>query len=136
MGILQHHAERAAQIILFDLPDIDAVVADFTIRHLVETIDQVGNGRFSGARRADKGNLLPGLCVKGYVLQYGFSPIITKGHIKKTNIAGERFIGDSAILVRMLPGPKSGMLCTLHIRSIFLSLRINERHIPLILLRL
>ena len=34
---------RSIKIILFDLPDIDAVVADFTIRHLVETIDQVGN---------------------------------------------------------------------------------------------
>ena len=74
MGILQHHAERAAQIILFDLPDIDAVVADFTIRHLVETIDQVGNGRFSGARRADKGNLLPGLCVKDTSFNMVFRP--------------------------------------------------------------
>ena len=44
MGVLQHDSERVAQVIFFDLVDIDAVIADLAVLNIVETVDQVGNG--------------------------------------------------------------------------------------------
>lgn len=49
MGILQHDSERVAQVIFFDLVDIDTVIADLAVLDIVETVDQVGDGRLSGA---------------------------------------------------------------------------------------
>lgn len=49
MGVLQHDSERVAQVIFFDLVDIDAVIADLAVLDIVETVDQVGDGRLSGA---------------------------------------------------------------------------------------
>ena len=54
MGILQDNTEGAAQIIFFDLGDIDAVIADFSFLNIVETVDQVGNCCLSGTGRANK----------------------------------------------------------------------------------
>ena len=48
MGVLQHDPKRVAQVIFFDLVDIDAVVADLAVLDIVETVDQVGDGRLSG----------------------------------------------------------------------------------------
>ena len=41
VGILQDNTEGAAQIIFFDLGDIDAVIADFSLLNIVETVEEV-----------------------------------------------------------------------------------------------
>ena len=53
----------------FDLVDIDAVIADLAVLDIVETVDQVGDGRLSGAGAADKGNFLTRLRVQIYVVK-------------------------------------------------------------------
>ena len=40
MGVLQHDAQRTAQIGLFDLVDVDAVVADLAVLNVVEPVDE------------------------------------------------------------------------------------------------
>ena len=58
MGVLQHDAQRAAQVGFFDLMDVDAVIADLAVLNIVEAVDQVGNGSLARTGRADKGDLL------------------------------------------------------------------------------
>ena len=52
MGCPAARSERVAQVIFFDLVDIDAVIADLAVLDIVETVDQVGDGRLSGAGAA------------------------------------------------------------------------------------
>ena len=73
VGVLQHDAQRAAQVGFFDLVDVDAVVADLALLNIVETVDQVGDGGLARAGGADEGDLLAGLGVKGNVMQTDFS---------------------------------------------------------------
>lgn len=56
--VLQHNAERPAQAGLGRMLDVDTVVRDLAVIDLVEAVDEVGDGRLSGARRASKGDLL------------------------------------------------------------------------------
>ena len=60
----KHDAQRAAQVGLFDLVDVDAVVADFTVGNVIEAVDEVGDRGLARAGRADKGDLLPRLGVQ------------------------------------------------------------------------
>ena len=39
VDILQNHAQRAAQVALVDLVDIDAVIADLAVGDVVEAVD-------------------------------------------------------------------------------------------------
>ena len=48
VGILQDNTEGTTQIVFFDLCNIDAVIADFSLLNIVETVDQVGNCCLSG----------------------------------------------------------------------------------------
>ena len=67
--VLQDDAERAAQVGLFDLVDVDAVVADLAVGNVVKAVDEVRDGRLARAGRADKGDLLARLGVDGDVVQ-------------------------------------------------------------------
>ena len=62
--ILQHDAERVAQVGLFDVVDVDAVIADLAVGDVVEAVDEVRDGGLARAGRADKGQLLPGLGIE------------------------------------------------------------------------
>ena len=68
--VLQHHAERAPQVRLLDLVDVDAVVADLAVLDIVEAVDQVRDRRLAGAGGADEGDLLAGLRVQLDVVQH------------------------------------------------------------------
>ena len=46
--ILQNNAQASTQIGLFDLVDVDAVVADLAIGNIIEAVDQVGDGGLTG----------------------------------------------------------------------------------------
>ena len=63
--ILQHDAERVAQVRLFDVVDVDAVIADLAVGDVVKAVDEVGDGGLARAGRADEGQLLPGLRRRG-----------------------------------------------------------------------
>ena len=54
VGILQYNTEGTTQIVFFYLCNIDAVIADFSLLNIVETVDQVGNCCLSGTGRANK----------------------------------------------------------------------------------
>ena len=59
MRILQNNAQRPSQIILLDLVDVDTVVADLAILNIVETVNQVGDGRLARARGACSKKKMP-----------------------------------------------------------------------------
>ena len=60
MGILQNNAKRVAQISLFNLVYIDAVISYLAVCYIVEAVDKVSDGSLSSSGGADKGNLLTG----------------------------------------------------------------------------
>ena len=79
VGILQHNSQRMPQICLFDLVDVDIVIADFSILNVIKTVDQVGNRRLTRASGAHKGQLLPRLCIERNVFEYHFIVGVAKG---------------------------------------------------------
>ena len=136
MGILQHDAQGPAQVCFFDLIDIDAVVPDFSVLNVVKTVDQVGDGRLSGAGGADESDLLSRFCVHINVVQHDFVLGVAKVHIVKHHVSGELLIiRRIGILMIMLPRPGAGALLRLGEHAVLL-FGIDQRHIALIGLRL
>ncbi len=64
MSILQHDTKGTSQICLTDLVNIDSVIADLYLLNIIKTVDQIGNGRFTGSGGSDKSNLLSRICIK------------------------------------------------------------------------
>ena len=62
MCILQYDSEGTSQIILFDLCNIDSVIADLSFLNIVEAVDQVCDRCFSGSGRTDKCQFLSRFC--------------------------------------------------------------------------
>ena len=58
---IQHDAEAAAQIFLFDLIDVDAVVPDLAVCDVIEPVDEVGDGHLACADGSD----LPAVLIIG-----------------------------------------------------------------------
>ena len=58
MGLLQHHAEAAAQVGLADIIDGDTIEQDTPFLHVVEAVDEVDDGGFSGSCTSHESNLL------------------------------------------------------------------------------
>ena len=56
MCILQYDSKRSSQIVLLDLININSVITDLTILNIIETVDQIGNRRLTGAGRTDECN--------------------------------------------------------------------------------
>ena len=59
VGVLQHDAQRAAQVCFFDLVDVDAVIADLAVRNIIKAVEQIGDGGLSRIGGPYKGDLLP-----------------------------------------------------------------------------
>ena len=59
MGILQDDSQGAAKVRLPDFIDIYTVITDFSVLDVIKAVNKVRDGRFSCARAADKGDLLP-----------------------------------------------------------------------------
>ena len=108
MRVLQHHGQGAAQIILADLFDVDAVIADLAALDVIEAVNQVGDGGLARAGGAYKGDLLPRLGVKGDIVEHDFVGHIAKRHVLKDHIALQLGIGGGAVPMGMLPGPQPG----------------------------
>ena len=59
-----------------DLPDVDAIKADLAVIDIVETIDQVSDGRLACARCTNKRNLLSRLCPQRDVVKNRLFPVV------------------------------------------------------------
>ena len=95
-----------AQISLFNLVYIDAVISYLAVCYIVEAVDKVSDGSLSSSGGADKGNLLTGCCKKIHIVQYNFLRHISEIHIVKYHIALEFFVVHRAVnLMSMLPCP-------------------------------
>ena len=90
MRVLQHNAERPAQAGLGNVLDVDAVVRDLAVIDLVEAVDEVGDGRLSGARRAHKRDLLPRLGKQVEVREHTGARHVGKVHGMEAHVAGKR----------------------------------------------
>ena len=133
MGILKHDAQRAAQIILLDLVDVDTVVADLAILNIVETVDQVGDGRLARARGADKGDLLARRGVKLDVVEHHLIVAVAEIDVIHHDIALQLAIfGFARVLVRVLPRPEAGAAVAFGDDAVFVLLRVDEVHIAVV----
>ena len=63
MRLLKHDTHAPPQRIFSDVPDGDAVIEYMARIGLIETIDEVDDGSFTGTRSSYKGNLLAWLRV-------------------------------------------------------------------------
>lgn len=132
--ILQHHAQRPAQIRLFDLVDVDAIVSDLPVRNVIKPVEQVGDGCLAGAGRADKGDLLPRLSIQRDVVQHGLVGLVGKVHPVEYDAALEAGIGGCAVVVRMFPRPHAG--APVRLAQFAVRIRnVDEGHIAVVRLR-
>ena len=113
VGILQYYAETVAQIVFFNIIYIYSVVTYFTISHIIETVDKVGNGCLAGACGADKSQLLSRLCIQRNIVEHGLFRGITKVDIIKTHITAQTRIRGRPLVVTLLPCPYMSTLLTL-----------------------
>ena len=95
-----------AQISLFNLVYIDAVISYLAVCYIVEAVDKVGYSSLSCSGGADKGNFLTGCCKKVHIMQHNFHRHISEIHIVKYHIALELFVVHRAVcLMGVLPCP-------------------------------
>ena len=132
MGILQNDAQRAAQVVLFDLANIDAIIPDLAVCDIVEAVDQVGDGRFAGTSGADKGDLLARAAIEVDPVQNSLFRHIAKINIGKGDVARQLVVGGGAVVVGMLPGPDAGALGGLHQLVILAILDVDQGDITLV----
>ena len=126
-----------SQVILFDLGDIDSVIADLTFLNIVETVDQVGDGSFSCTCGAYEGKLLAGLCKETDILKDYFIRVIAEGYILEADISCKFCIGYGAVSgMRMLPCPHAGSFFAFCDISLSIFFRINKLYITFIFFRL
>ena len=86
---LQDHTERTAQICLFNLIDIDSIIADLSVCDVIETVDQICDCCLSGPGRTYKSNLLPRLRIQRNIMKHRLLRHISKVHIKHPDISGK-----------------------------------------------
>ena len=134
--VLQHDAERAAQRAFFDLVDVDAVVADFAVGDVVKAVEQIGDGRFARAGRADEGDLLPRLGVERDVMQDGFALLVAEVNVEHPHVARKPGVRHAAVgLMRVLPRPYASVLAAFGQHAVFLA-RVHERDVAVVRLGL
>ena len=137
MGVLEHHAQRPAEVAFFDLIDINIVIANLTILNIIETVNQVGNGRLSCTGGSDKGNLLSGIGIHFNIMQNHLVIRIAEIHTQKLHRTLQLSIGGGAFgLVIMFPGPFSGSLLRLRQAAILARFGIDQHNVSIIHLRL
>jgi len=136
VGILEHHGQGVPQVVLLDLVDVDAIVPDLSVRHIVEPVDEVCNGGFPSTGGSHKGNLLTGGCIQAYILQNFLVGLIAEGHIVKFHIASHPCIGQGAVMMGMLPCPDTGVVIGFRQSSVRRKLCVYQRYIAVIHLRL
>ena len=135
--VLEHDPQRVAQIVLFDLVDVDPVVADLSVLDVVETVEQIRDGRFARACRADEGDLLSRFCVQRDILQNGFVRHIGEIHVEQADVAAKGSVGDGLVCtVRMFPRPFPGRFFRFGERAVFRFVHVDQRHVSFVCFRL
>ena len=86
-----------AQIIFFDLCNVDSIVADLTFLNIVETIDQVGDRCLSCTGRTYKCKFLSRFCIQTDVMENCLVLIVSESYIFETYITFQFCIGYGAI---------------------------------------
>ena len=110
VGVLQNDAQAAAQVVPLDLVHVNAVVADLAVGHVVEAVQQVGNGGFAGAGGAHKGDLLAGAGKQAHVMQHGLFRHIAEVQMLHPDVALHLHQHGLVVAVGNLPGPGAGAL--------------------------
>ena len=108
VDVLEHDAHGTAQIILFDMGDVDAVVEDGAVANVIEAVDEVGDGGFAGTGGTDKGHFLPRLGVEVDVVENLLIWLIAKVHMFHDHIPEHWAVFGDAFFVHALPCPKTG----------------------------
>ena len=85
--------------------DVDAVVADLAVGDVIKPVNEVGDRSFACAGRADEGELLTGLGVKGHVMKHRLIRHVAKVYVKEANVALEQTVFHRAVILPVLPGP-------------------------------
>ena len=133
MRILKHDAQRAAQVVLPDLVDVDAVVADLAILNVVESVNQVGDGRLARAGRADERDLLPRRGVELDVVEHHLVVAVAEIDVIHHDIALQlAILGFARVLVRVFPRPEAGAAVAFGDDAVFVLLRVDEGDIAII----
>ena len=132
VGILQNHAQGPAQGVLGNIPHIDAVVGNGTALDLIKAVDEAGDGGLARAGGAHKGDLLPGLCKEGYVVQNDPIFVVTKHHMIEPHVSPE---GDQRT-VRLQPGPGVVVIVDPGEAAGGIFCRPHQHHFALVCLRL
>ena len=134
-GILQDDAEGLPEGSLLDILDIDAVIGDGALLDLVETVDEVRDGRLTGTGGTDERDLLTRAGVDIDLMQNRVLPVVGEVHVAQDDVALETFVRHAAVSPDLLPGPLLGALLALLDLPVPL-MTAHERHRALILLRL
>ncbi len=87
VGILQNHAQTAAQIVFIDGLYIESVVSYRPRLNVVKPVYKVGNRSFSRARRAYERDFLTGLGVKRNIFQNCLFFVVSEHDAVETDIA-------------------------------------------------
>ena len=134
MCILQNDSQGMAQIIFFDLCNVDSIVTNLTFLNIVETIDQVGDRCLSCTGRTYKCKFLTRFCIQADVMKDGLILIISKGHVFKTYIPFQFCIGYGTICgMWMFPCPHAGSFFAFCNVAVLIFSCIDKRHISFIL---
>ena len=121
-----------AQIVLLDLVDVDAVVANFAVGNVVEPGQQVGNGRLARAGGADKGDLLARLGVNADVMQHDFLRRVAEVHVVQHDVAFQLGVGGGTVAVRMLPRPQAGAMVAFAKLAVLIPLGVHQRDVAFV----
>ena len=137
MCILKNDTERPSQVSLLYLINIDVVIPDLSVRHIIETVDQVGDRRLSCAGGTDERQLLSRFCIQCQIMEHHMIRSVAERHIVETHIAFQLLIGHCAVrLMRVFPRPETCTLTALCNIAIRILLRIYQGDISVVNLRL
>lgn len=112
VDILKNDAKGAAQIVLADFFDVDAIVEDGAVVDVVKPVDQVGDGCFACPSGADESDFLSRFGIEGDVVEDLLGWCVAKIDVLETNIAAQATVPSAAIL-HTLPGPDAGVVIAL-----------------------
>ena len=132
VGLLQHDAQRAAQVRLANLVDVDAVVPHLTVRDVVEAVDEVGDGGLACAGGAHEGHLLTRLGVYRHVVEDGLALFVGKVHLGEAHVTLQQGIGEGAVSVGMLPRPAAGVAVGFGDGAVLRHDGVDQRHVAVV----
>ena len=135
MGILEHDAKRAAQVVFLYMADINTIICDRTLLYVVKTVNQIGYGGLSRPCGSHKSQLLPRLRIQADVMEHCMPRLVSKVHILKPHITGKSCVCGRAVLTGTFPGPQAGPFRYLCHFSAFIHTDIDKGHISPVCLR-